>query len=247
MQKHPENRYKNLLVSGCSFTQDGIGGMPPDQQSIGSCSFIEDVSYTAAQPRSWVGFLARRLGIVSLINTASSSHGNILVANTLLECINQYRYNPNNTLIIFNISDPTRLDLMCSHDHHESDGENIPWNDSLIPYSFMKRKSQIIATLEKSIGFEQIERITSIQIEFLFNFLENKGFDFYFLTMSDYSGTCLESVLNKFNKHFINLTPGSSMIEYCKITNNHMAFDDYHPSVAGHEQIANQIYSAITQ
>ena len=83
-----KKQYKNLLVGGCSFSADGVGGSPPTNTSSGGCSFIEDLDYTPAHPDTWPGFLARKLGVVSLINTASSGHGNNLITHSVLECIN---------------------------------------------------------------------------------------------------------------------------------------------------------------
>lgn len=238
-------RYKNLLVGGCSFSQDGIGGSPPTETQPGGCSFIEDIEYEVASPNSWAGFLAQKLGVTSLVNTAASSHGNILTANSILECINKFQYNCSDTLVVVNITEPTRLDIPCYYDHPDADNEFIPWSQTLIPYSFFKRNSNTIVALEKNMGFDQIEYFTSNAVDLLLNFLENKGFDFYFLTMADFSNSCLQTVLNKFQDRHIKLNPGLNMIDYCKITNNQKSKKDEHPSLVGHKQIADQIYSVI--
>jgi hypothetical protein len=238
-------RFKNLLISGCSFTSNGLGGLPPTKQSAGGCSYIEDPSYTVAPPGSWPGFLAQQMKITSLCNTAASSHGNILVANAILECIQRFQYLPSDTLIIFNISEPSRLDLMCAHDHPEADLENVHWGPELIPYTFVKRSSDLIKNLQKQLGFEYVERMTTNQIEFLFNFLDNKGFEFYFLTMTDYKTSCLQNTLDKFESHFISLDPGSTMLDFCKLTNNQISSEDIHPTENGHRLIAQQIYRRI--
>jgi hypothetical protein len=238
-------KFKNLLVSGCSFTQDGIGGCPPTVDSAGGCSFIDNGSGSATQPRSWAGFLARKLKVTSLVNTAASGHGNILVANSILDCINQFLYTPNETLVIVNLSEPWRFDLPCPYDHVDADHANIPWNQSLIACSYLYRSSKTMVQLEKNIGFDQIEYFTSNAIEFLFNFLENQKIKFYFLTMNDFSQTRLQKVIDKFDSRHIHLTPGKSMIEYCQITDNFMASNDLHPSTDAHEKISDQVYDYI--
>jgi hypothetical protein len=238
-------RFKNLLVSGCSFTQDGIGGCPPTVDSAGGCSFIDTGDGNPAQPRSWAGHLAKRLNVNSLVNTAASSHGNILVANSLLDCVNQFLYKPNETLIVVNLSEPWRLDLPCSYDHVDCDHVNIPWNQSLIPYSYLGRNKKIMVQLEKNIGFDQIEHFTSNTVEFLFNFLVNQKIKFYFLTMNDFSQTRLQKVIDKFDSCHVRLIPGKSMIEYCKITDNCVSADNLHPSIDAHEKIADQVYDYI--
>lgn len=238
-------QYKNLLVSGCSFSQDGIGGMPPSFGSSGSCSFMSDPDYTPAQPRTWPGFLARRLGITSLVNTAASGHGNLLVAQTLLACINRYNYDVADSLIVFNLSDPSRFDLSCDHDHPDADKKNVPWDSQLIDYSFVNRQSRTIIDIEKNLGFKSIERMTSDFVCFLLNFLQHKKFDFYFLTMNDCLQTALTPVIDQFKNHRINLEPGSSMIEYCQRTGTCISADDHHPNLQGHQQIADQVFKHI--
>jgi hypothetical protein len=241
-----KKQYKNLLVGGCSFSSDGIGGSPPTIDSAGGCSFIEYVDYATVQPRSWAGFLARHLGATSLVNTATSGHGNNLIANSILECINRFHYNSTDTLVVMNISEPGRLDLPCAYDHPDVDSQNIPWDPTLIPYSYLNRSSKIIKTMEKNIGFDQIEQLTSNSVEFLFTFLESRSIDFYFLTMTDFGDSCLNTVLNKFNSHYIRLLPGPSMYEYCQQTKTCISKTDDHPNNLGHKQIADIIYEQIS-
>jgi len=238
-------RFKNLLVSGCSFTQDGISGCPPTVNSAGGCSFIDNDSGVGTQPRSWAGFLAKKLNVNSLVNTAAGGHGNILVANSVLDCINQFSYTPIETLVIVNLSEPWRFDLPCSYDHVYADHSYINWNQSLIPCSYLGRNEKIMIELEKNIGFESIEYFTSNAVEFLFNFLENQKIKFYFLTMNDFSQTRLQKVIDKFDSRHIQLTPGKSMLEYCQITNSCLSANNFHPSIDAHKKIADQVYNHI--
>jgi hypothetical protein len=238
-------KFKNLLVSGCSFTQDGIGGAPPTVELVGGCSFIEDDDYIAAQPKSWAGFLAKKLKVTSMINTAASGHGNILIANSILECINRFHYKPTETLVVINLTEPWRFDLPCLHDHIEADSQHVPWDQLLIPYSYLDRNKKSINQIEKNIEFNQIDHFTSNAVEFLFNFLENQKIHFYFLTMNNFDQTFLKKVINKFNKNFIKLTPGPSMFEYCQLTNGQFSEDDFHPNLEAHKKIADQVYNHI--
>jgi hypothetical protein len=241
-----KKKYKNLLVGGCSFSSNGIGGSPPTINSAGGCSYIEDIDYETAHPGSWPGFLAQHLGVTSLVNTATSGHGNNLIANSLLEFINKFYYNSSDTLVVMNISEPGRLDLPCAHDHPDADNQHIPWDSSLISYSYFNRSSNIIKNMEKNIGFDQIEQLTSNSVEFLFTFLESRSIDFYFLTMTDFNNSCLINVLNKFDSHYIRLTPGPSMYEYCQQTKTYISKTDSHPNNLGHKQIADIIYEQIS-
>jgi hypothetical protein len=240
-------RFKNLLVSGCSFTQDGIGGSPPTNNLPGGCSFIDDDAYVAAQPKSWASFLAKKLKVTSMMNTATSNHGNILIANSILECINRFSYNPEETLVVVGLTEPWRLDLPCSYEHPDADCGYIPWDQTLIPYSYLDRRKKLVIQFEKNIEFTQIEYFTSNAVEFLFNFLENKKIAFYFLIMNNCQQTRLQSVIDKFQNHFIKLSPGSSMLEYCQLTNSQISKDDYHPNFEAHKKIADQVYDYIVK
>jgi hypothetical protein len=235
-----KKQYKHFLVGGCSFSSDGIGGTPPTDTSVGGCSYNEDPDYPPTQPGSWAGMVGQQLGAVSLVNTAASSHGNMLIANSILECINKFQYSPAETLVLMNITEPCRLDLPCAYDHPEVDHNNVPWSSDLIPYSYFERHNgKVIPTAEKNIGLEQVEQLTSNSVEFLFTFLESHSIDFYFLTMTDFSKTCLNRVLNKFNSHYIPLIPGPSMYEYCQQTKTYISEYNGHPNNIGHKQIAD--------
>jgi hypothetical protein len=240
-----KKRYKNLLVGGCSFSSNGLGGCPPTAESLGGCSYVEDVDQVLSHPGSWAGFLAQRLGIVSLVNVASSSHGNCLTANVILECLNKFHYNSNDTLVVLNITEPTRLDLPCAYDHPDADNQSIPWNQDLISHSYFKKHSEFIKRAEKNIGLEQVAQMTSNSLELLFNFLQNRGLDFYFLNMNRFDDFCLARVLYQFGNHHIKLTPGPSMYEYCQETKTYISESDPHPNKQAHQQIANIIHDRI--
>ena len=180
------------------------------------------------------------------MNTASSSHGNNLIANSILECLNKFQYDPADTLVVMNISEPGRLDLPCAYDHPDADTQNIPWDQTLIPYSYLAMDSKIIKNTKKHIGLEQVEQLTSNSVEFLFNLLTNRQIDFFFLTMTDFNDSCLSAVLNKFSNHHVQLIPGPGMYEYCQQTKTYRSKTDGHPNKLGHKQIADIVYEQIS-
>jgi len=99
-------RIKNILASGCSFTQDAIGGFPPTE-SIGGNSFREDPDYQCSVPKSWASFLAKQIDPDSFINCAAGSHGNHLVSKTIVDCLESSITSQTYTGI-FNVSDMAR-------------------------------------------------------------------------------------------------------------------------------------------
>ncbi len=143
--------YKNLISGGCSFTANGIGGCPPTQDSAGGCSFIDDPNFKVLNPRSWSGFLSTLLNVKSFVNVASSSHGIVLTVNSIIELLNRFNYSPENTLIVFNITEPGRLDVPCDFDHPDK-CKWIPWSQDLIPYSYIDRMCNFNKLCEKIKG-----------------------------------------------------------------------------------------------
>lgn len=236
--------YKHILASGCSFSYDGICGTPPTDNTNGGCSFIEDPDFPVAIPRTWPGILAQRMRIISLVNTASSNHGNILVANTIYECLTRYNYKADSTLVVMNLSDPGRFDIPCSFDSALVDKENIPWNKELIPYSYMYRTSDLFRKVSVN-NLDTVEQVTTNAIEMLFTFLQITNIDFRFLVMTDCTNTSLQRIINKYYKNFVCLTPGTNMVDFCQATNTNVSNTDMHPNKNGHTLIANAVYETL--
>lgn len=239
-------QYKNLIAAGCSFSANGIGGVPPTKQSAGGCSFIDaGDNNTPLTPWSWVGFLAQQLNVTSLVNVACGGHGNILTANSILEVLNKFNYDPTDTLIVFNLTEPVRLDIPC--DTTSSLRSNvIPWTDDVIDHSYMSRIETI--KLTKAIGIDAVEKFTSNIVELLFDMLEHRKFEFYFLMMTDYTQhSYLGSIIDKYKTRLITIDPGTGMMEFCQLTNNYISKLDKHPNITGHKLIADTVYKHIKE
>ena len=238
---------KNLIIGGCSFSSSGIGGVPPTDDSRGGCSFIDDVDYTTEVPISWSGFLSKRLQVTSLINVAVGGYGNFSTTYSIMEILNRFNYDSNNTLVIMNLSDPMRLELPCSYNHHNATTW-IPWDKSIIPYKYLHSEYKHLNKIKIDIGVDQIEQLTSNSIELLFNLLSHRKIDFYFLMMNNYRDhKYLGPVIEKFKNNLIVLDPGISMMEFCQLNNLTVSDTNLHPSVDGHRIIADIIYEHITQ
>lgn len=236
----------HIVASGCSFTQDGIGGIPPDQLNpSGGCSFIDSEDYRPAVPRSWVSMLAKKIQCQSLVNFASSSHGNILISMTLIEALTKYPgYRPDNTLVIFNLTDIGRFDIPCSYQHPDKTNY-IPWDDTILPFTFLSNTSKISSTICKNIGIEQIEIMSQHAVLALLNFLEQRKFTYRFMTMQTYSkDSKMESIINRHQHSLVEL-PGGSMENYCIMNNVTISKTDMHPNQTGHEMISNMVYNTL--
>jgi hypothetical protein len=230
---------KHLISSGCSFTSDGTGGLPPSlDRPTGGCSFVNGDTVTT--PKSWVGYVAQQLQVSSLVNLAASSYGNILIANTVMTLLNNYHYNPATTLILFNLSDPGRLDTPCDWKHVDR-CDHCDWSADIIPYTYIKRNSPTDMLMLKNIGIDQVESMSSNAVLGMMALLEHYKFNFKFLLMSDYqSHPQLGPVIEKFQSHMIKLNPGVGMKEFVQELHLNTG-DQFHPDTVGHQQIAQLV------
>lgn len=240
-------KYKNLLVSGNSFTQDGIGGLPPIKNSPGGCSFNNQGQDYIATPASWASILAQLLNVQSFVNLAASSHSNILVANTIRHVLSSNNYSPDDTLVVFNISIANRLDVPCEFDHPNA-SEFIPWTEYLFPHSYLDRDSKIYKSFEKNIGIDTAKTLGYAQLDFLFNWLEANGYTYYFLLTDteDLKDAEFCKMIENRQDRFIQINPGIAMWEYGQISGNN-TINNYHPDEIGRQDIARQVVKHIAK
>jgi hypothetical protein len=234
---------QHLLIGGNSFTQDSIGGVPPDvkKNSNGGCSFIfQGQTEKISEPRSWASLLAKELEVQSFVNTAASSHGNILIAQSLRWMLDNYNYNPANTLVLFNVSMPTRLDIPCEFENPNA-SHYVPWSRDLIPYTYLRRDSKTYQTIEKQVGLDIVPDLSWAELDFLSCYLEHRGYNYYFLLTENYLDDekfCRWAVNRR--SRLIEITPGTGMCEFAAIT-GHNTENGYHPDAQGREIIKNQV------
>lgn len=237
---------KNIIASGCSFTSNGIGGLPPSAlHPEGGCSYTFDDSYIPAEPRSWASIIAQLAQVKSFVNLSAESHGNILIANNILTLLQRFNYNPNETLIFFNMSDPGRLDILCEWVDPLQCPHLKDWSCDILPFKYLDMNSSIVKNTIKTMGVDQVELLTSNMLLGMMSFLKQNNFNFYFLMMKDYScHPYLGPVVSKFSDHLIKLSPGVGMYEFSK-ANNLLAADNFHPSLAGYKMIADVVINKI--
>lgn len=232
---------KHIVAGGCSQTADDIGGCPPDIDSDGGCSFVDRGDGTHADPASWVGFIAQHLQVASLVNLAAGSHGNIYIAYTLMDFLSRHHYLPTQTLVLFNVSEPLRLDVPCSKDHHDT-CDYISYAD-LLQYSWLKTRSPTHQNLVKNIGLDQIASMSRIALMSLFCFLEQKGYRYLFVGMKDYRDDAYIGDIISTNDNRVDLCPGGGIVEFARSAN--LLEDPWHPNVGGQKLIATQVLERI--
>ena len=236
---------RHLITAGCSFSSNGTGGIPPSpEHPAGGCSFIADIDVPNIKPLAWPGMLAQRLNVSSLVNLSAGSHGNILIANNIMSLLQRFKYHPNDTLIVFNISDPGRYDIPCQHELDDK-SSFCNWDSSILPFSYLPKTHKLVIETQKHMGIDQSEEITTNSLMGMMSFLKNQGYRFRFMTLRNYTQhKNLKQILNQFQEHMIQLTPGIGMAEFVDqlgVTTD----DHFHPTVAGHEILTDKILESL--
>jgi hypothetical protein len=233
---------KHIVAGGCSFTSNGIGGVPPTPDNPeGGCSFVGE---TANTPGSWPGYIAQQLNVSSLINLAASGHGNFLTANNILTLLQSFSYHSKDTLVLFNITDPGRFDLMCDFEQPNK-SKFCDWHSDILPFSYVDRNSNILEPIVKLVGLDQVELITSTALLGMMSFLEQNNFTFRFLTMSEYSTPkYLAPVIQRYKHNMVDLFPGTGMQQYVSMLNLN-TIDGFHPDLNGHRAIADCVIESL--
>lgn len=245
---------KHLITAGCSFTAGGIGGKPPiNDQNDGGCSFLPDPDYQCSVPLKWPDFLSLALEPTSLTNVAADSHGNLATAYTVKSLLEKYHYEPQNTLIIFNLTDPARFDIPC-HGLSEKRSSRITWPHEILNFSFWERSSLDEKNKKEESGFQRLEGIhvgydvlenyTSSFFDMFLHWLSMNHYEFYFMVMTDsiLQHEYFSKIIKKFHQHFIEMPGATGMMEYCLKINETVSKTDWHPSTKGHEYIADVVY-----
>lgn len=230
---------RHLVAAGCSFTADGIGGSPPvDATHPGGCSFI----HSDQRPRSWAGFLAQRLQVTSLVNVAGYGFGIGIAAQATTWLLENFDYSSDQTLVVFNITDPYRLGTICPF-YHEDVSRFVPWASDIIPWAVLDRETAE-KPIYKIMQTEQVEARSSFDLRALIDYLERRGYQYRFMMMMDYRNHPLIGDTIKNNANLVLARPGASMFDYSMMTQQ-LDADGMHPSTRAHEMLAQQVYDTL--
>jgi hypothetical protein len=227
-------QFQNLLASGCSYTADGIGGVPPTLDSPGSSRFKDDIDYPAAPCRVWVSFLSQWLEVTSFANFASASHGMVLTKRTIVDALKKYNYTPDNTLVAFNITSFDRLDVFCDW-QSEYKSPRVPWDQTYFDYTVVKNHSLPWKEEFKKLSLDEINQRSLDALSELFEYLETNKYQYFFTMLHDYTSL---PIVQEHSDHMITLGLHNGMYEYAKAGVNLMESDNFHITPEAQEQIA---------
>lgn len=232
-------KFKNILAGGCSFSQNGIGGEPPTLTSAGANSFRYDIDYGKAEPVSWTSFLAHSMNPDSFTNVAVSGQGLIATSKTICDMLDRFNYQPSDTLVIFNISELSRLDIQCNF----IDGTRfVPWTSDMLDYSFLQphttewKKHFVETNLEKI----QEQNLNSLSI--LFKYLKYNKYPFVFTLLDNITDI---SLIQKYKSHLVPLKQ-HGIYEYCRSINA-ISEDHFHPTTQGYHAVGKFAHNFIQQ
>jgi len=234
-------KIKNLLAGGCSFTTNGIGGVPPMGTFTGGCSFRDGTHHQAAECATWASFLSQWLEVDSFVNLASGGHGLTLLRDTIIDAIERYDYNPNNTMVVFNVSSHDRLDIKIPWDDNNTSSRFIPWDSTVLDYTYAEIQGELWHKKFKQMELEDLVHMNQAALQTLFEYLDQHQYRWVFVMMRNY----LDNPLIKQHQHnLVDLSPGSGMYEFCR-DQQLLSADNFHPSQAGYRVIAQHVYDHI--
>lgn len=234
---------KHIVAGGCSQSVDGIGGIPPiPGLSNGGCSFTN--ADTKSVPGSWISYVAQELNVDSLCNTAANSHGNILISNCLIDVLTKYAYPSQETLVLFNLTWLTRLDIPCAFDHFDRSCY-IPWDQSILPHTYLGQSSRTLLGFYEHIGKQQVIDQSRRAVFSLFDFLRNQGFCYRFVLASDdiFGDASWQTFLMHHQDSLVRL---GSQIGVKNFVHHHgLTRDKMHPTQEGHARIARIVLDSL--
>ena len=225
--------FKNIIAGGCSFTAHTLGGRPPTQFYVGE----NDYSNNSLNPNSWASFVAADLKPQSFINLASGGSGNIVIANSIIDCFSRYNYEIDNTLLLFNLSGWDRYDLICDW-HHPECSDYVQWNKDILPYAYIGHGKPLYEKIRKELGFNNIEHLITNFTELFLTWLDTKKINYTFTLMSEIDRNIFNKVISTRKDKLVTFGEIMYMREYA-LSINQTYPDHQHPNQQGHRQIAD--------
>ena len=222
---------KTLITTGCSFT-----------------AASSDIGET---PTTWAGHLAKYLKVDDYVNMALSGGGNTSTSFSLTSFLldrNDVFLDASSTMVVFNITDFDRTDMITYPDHYSSN-ENNSWKD-IIGFNwindggFMGKREPYNHLIQKNTGIKQVEKLGVLSLELMVSMLHSMNIEYRILLMRNYIDECdnkdITRFMTKYDDRIIKLGSSIGMYEFCK-KNSLLSEDGFHPSNEGYYKIYNEI------
>jgi len=220
--------FKNLLVSGCSFTYNNS----------------DDHACT------WPYYLRDLGNFESVLDCSFPGAGNKHIHDSTIYAIEEHNINPKDTLIVILWTGNDRDDFIIDKLNLNSYAFQYGYSTSVatgisggIHYTNQGNiNSHLIAETKKVKTLESRSIENYLYIAGLYHYLSNQHFNFLFLEYRDFELPATDcnfdirkflpsNLVTKFNQM---ITPATeNFYRYC-LYNNLLSIDDYHPSPDGH-------------
>lgn len=162
---------KNLVVSGCSFTQTPVGH------------------------KNWSVYLRDLIPGVDYVNHARSGGGNNYITDSMIKYLLEQRPNPRETLVMIMWTGVSRVDFNVSQEYYDllTDWNNKETTDhcryvcsSGIGRAWPALPRSLFEEIYKAMDNRALASNTLLQIVSLKNFLENHGYVYKFMSYVNY-------------------------------------------------------------
>lgn len=236
---------KNLVVSGCSFTQGD---------------------------ESWAHVIQKHFNIAKLFNLGSGGAGNRYICNSVIDAVQHNHLAPEETLVLVMWSGPSRFDELVSgeywhllsdyhykikSDHNEdgywihSGGRGNSWQDHVETVKLFRQKYVVSDPL--AICKQTLANILALE-----NFLQNRAFDYRFMSYVNYWKAGEESTVQgdfslthfcgdlpayqqlDFDRWIFSNTGKDCLYEFC-LENQLLEDDQFHPTTTGYREFVRRI------
>lgn len=231
----------NFITTGCSFTA-GVIPKPHDQAD----SWL-------LQGSVWPHFIFAKMNPAqsTFKNLALPGGGNVAALTNLIYYLetNKSCLDTNNTVIGFNITEPARLDTICSLNH-----PGINRDLCCIDSTGLDHPSQELGFGWTTSGLNHrqtnIDIIGYLSVVQALAYLKLNKFRYFFMLMTDsiytHAPDWFQSVLNQHSNNWITFDDCMSMHSMVLAHNLTVSDRDQHPSTEGHIKIAKYVDMFLT-
>jgi hypothetical protein len=234
---------KNLVVSGCSFTQTPVGYL------------------------NWSAYLRNTIPEVNYVNHGRSGAGNNYIADSMMKYLLKEKPDPQETLIMVMWTGVTRFDFNISKDYYNllegwinkehnqdthyvcSTGIGGLWPPVLKP---------LFSSLYKATDYKALASNTLFQMCSLKNFLENCGYRYKFMSYVNYWNQPKDwyspnldfsigyydgddPLLSNLGNHWIWVNENKDCLYEFAKSRNMLQEDNFHPTPKAQELFFNEI------
>ena len=219
---------------------------------MAGCSYsagTSDIQSAVEGPTVWPHFFVSKIKTDELINLSIPGSGNISIGNNLIFYIENRWVDVKDHLIVFNLTELDRFDVMCEPLHTDA-SQYFSWaaplgHNWIIDGGFHNPSKTFGNSLQKNMGYHSVVRMNSLAIVSTLNYLRSKKLKYRFFMLRDYfnhpdTPEFLKKSLYDHNENLIELSGHRGVFDFCK-NHNMLDEDQFHPNREAHQLLAEKI------